>query len=175
MLWCCARVGLIADFHALTHVDNNCLESLLYITFARQLVYYQASRGRHSSIENPQGSTAWDLDIVQEMIHASKMSYVDVDLCAWGAKERKDPCKFWNKTLRLACTFNMESLMRRCQKDHKHGIVQSGPYTGQARKSFRTSDLSHRLDIWITSNKYMFLFSNSRTEPSDHPAVDTWH
>ena len=30
---------------------------------------------------------AWDLDIVHDMIHASKISYVDTDLCAWGAKD----------------------------------------------------------------------------------------
>ena len=99
------------------------MESLLYITFSRQLVYYQASRWRHSSIENPQGSLAWSLDIVQDMIKASKMSYVDMDLCAWGAI---DPCSglFYHKTMRLACTFNVESLMRRCQKDHEHELVQ---------------------------------------------------
>ena len=86
--------------------------SRLYITFSRQLVYYQARRWRHSSIDNPKGSAAWDLDIVLDTMKASKMSYVDTDLCAWGGK-------FYHKnemarTVRLACTFNVESLMRRC-------------------------------------------------------------
>ena len=114
------------------------MESLLYITFSRQLVYYQASRWRHSSIENPQGSVAWDLDIVQDMIHANKMSYKDTDLCAWGAK---DPCsgKFYYKTMRLACTFNVESLMRRCHNDHEHehvqGVIREGPFKGRSRSA----------------------------------------
>ena len=37
------------------------LESLVAILIARQLVYYQASRGRHSSLENPVGSVLWHL------------------------------------------------------------------------------------------------------------------
>ena len=101
----------IAHWTRIRDLDKNemdRMESLLYITTSRQLVYYQASRWRHSSIENPQGSVAWALDIVQDMIRASKMSYVDTDLCAWGAK---DPCsgKFYHKTMRLACMFNVES------------------------------------------------------------------
>ena len=98
------------------------MESLLYITFSRQLVYYQASRWRHSSIENPQGSVAWDLDIVQDMMSASNMRYVDMDLCAWGAK---DPWsgRFYNKTMRFACTFAMGPLARKCPKDHEHHRV----------------------------------------------------
>ena len=102
----------IAHWTRIRDLDKNemdRMESLLYITFSRQLVYYQTSRWRHSSIENPQGSVAWDLDIVQDMIHASKMHSVVTDLCAWGAK---GPCsgKFYNKTVRFACTLNMESL-----------------------------------------------------------------
>ena len=99
--------------------EKDSLESLLYITFSRQLVYYQASRWRHSSIVSPQESVVWDLDIVHDMIRASKMSYVDIDLCAWGAK---DQCSgmFYKKTFKFACTFDMSSLMRRCQEDHRH-------------------------------------------------------
>ena len=89
------------------------VESLLYITFSRQLVHYQVSHRRHSSIENPQGSVAWDLDIVRDMMSASNMRYVDTDLCAWGAK---DPWsgRFYNKTMRFACTFAMGPLARKC-------------------------------------------------------------
>jgi hypothetical protein len=132
------------------------MESLLYITLSRQLVYYQASRWRHSSIENPQGSLAWSLDIVQDVIHASKMSYVDTDLCAWGAK---DPCsgKFYHKTIRLACTFNVESLMRRCQQDHEHEIVQ-GKLKGSAFKGRTRSAISGQYplplcDAWASLAK----------------------
>ena len=96
------------------------MEALLYITFSRQLVYYQVSHRRHSSIENPKGSVAWDLDIVQDMMGASNMRCVDVPLCAWGVKDMWSG-KFFDKTMRFACTFNMEHLARKCPKDHEHG------------------------------------------------------
>ena len=67
--------------------DNSRLEALVYIIFSRQLVYYQASRRRHSSIENPPESVAWGLDIVQDMVHAGKMQCVRTDSCAWGSKD----------------------------------------------------------------------------------------
>ena len=102
--------------------EKDRLESLLYITCSRQLVHYQVSYRRHSSIENPQGSVAWDLDIVRDMMSASNMRYVDMDLCAWGAK---DPWsgRFYNKTMRFACTFAMGPLARKCPKDHEHQRV----------------------------------------------------
>ena len=149
----------IAHWTRIRDLDKNevdRMESLLYITFSRQLVYYQASRWRHSSIENPQGSVAWSLDIVQDMIHASKMSYVDTDLCAWGAK---DPCsgKFYHKTMRLACTFNVESLMRRCQKDHEHEIVQGvlrgGPFKGRSRSAISGQYPLPLCDAWASLAK----------------------
>ena len=101
---------------------------------SRQLVYFRPSRWQHSSIENPLGSVAWDLDVVQDMLQDSKMRYVDTDLCAWGAK---DPCsdKFYSKTMQFACTFNVESLMRRCPTDHEHepvqGVIREGTIQGQ--------------------------------------------
>ena len=149
----------IAHWARIRDLDKNemdRMESLLYITCSRQLVYYQASRWRHSSIENPQGSVAWDLDIVQDMIHASKMSYVDTDLCAWGAK---DPCsgKFYYKTMRFACTFNMESLMHRCQKDHEHEIVQGaireGPFKGRSRSAISGQYPLPLCDAWASLAK----------------------
>ena len=132
----------MAHWNRIRDLDTNevdRMEALLYIIFSRQLAYYQASRWRHSSIENPQGSVAWKLDIVQDIIHASNMRYVDTDLCTWGAK---DPCsgKFYRKTTRFACTFrNVESLMCKCQNDHKHEIVQgklsAGPFKGRTRSA----------------------------------------
>ena len=155
---CTFWVG-IAHWTRIRDLDKNevdRMESLLYITFSRQLVYYQASRWRHSSIENPQGSLAWSLDIVQDVIHASKMSYVDTDLCAWGAK---DPCsgKFYHKTIRLACTFNVESLMRRCQQDHEHEIVQGklkgSPFKGRTRSAISGQYPLPLCDAWASLAK----------------------
>ena len=41
----------------------------------------------------------------------------------------------FHKTLRLACTFNIESLRHKCPKDHEHEIVprlcKRGPIQGQ--------------------------------------------
>ena len=132
------------------------MESLLHITCSRQLVYYQASRWRHPSIENPQCSLAWSLDIVQDMIRASKMSCVDTDLCAWGAK---DPCsrKFYHKTVRLACTFDVESLMRKCPKDHEHEIIQGairqGPFKGRTRSAISGQYPLPLCDAWASLAK----------------------
>ena len=102
--------------------ERDRMESLLYITFSRQLVYYQASHRRHSSIENPKGSVAWDLDIVQDMMGASNLCCVGVPLCAWGVKGMWSG-KFFDKTMRFACTFAMEPLARKCPKDHEHQRV----------------------------------------------------
>ena len=124
--------------------------------FPRQLVHYQASRWRHSSIENPQCSVAWSLDIVQDVIHASKMSYADTDLCAWGAK---DPCsgKLYYKSMRLACTFNVESLMRKCQKDHEHeiiqGVLREGPFKGRTRSAISGQYPLPLCDAWASLAK----------------------
>ena len=149
----------IAHWTRIRDLDKNemgRMEALLYIIFSRQLVYYQASRWRHSSIENQPGSVAWALDIVQDMIHASKMSYVDTDLCAWGAK---DPCsgKFYYKTMRLACTFNVESLMRRRQKDHEHeivqGVIREGPFKGRSRCAISGQYPLPLCDAWASLAK----------------------
>ena len=96
------------------------------------------------------------LDIVQDMMHASKMSYVDTDLCAWGAK---DPCsgKFYHKTMRFACTFNMESLMRRCQNDHEHelvqGVIREGPFKGRSRSAISGQYPLPLCDAWASLAK----------------------
>ena len=96
------------------------------------------------------------LGIVQDMIHASKMSYVDTDLCAWGAK---DPCsdKLYNKTMRFACTFNMESLMRRCQNDHDHelvqGVIREGPFKGRSRSAISGQYPLPLCDAWASLAK----------------------
>ena len=149
----------IAHWTRIRDLDKNemgRMESLLYITFSRQLVYYQASRWRHSSIENPQGSVDWDLDIVQDMIHASKMHSVVTELCAWGAK---GPCssKFFHKTLRSACTFNIESLRHKCPEDHEQEIVQGhireGPFKGSKRSLFSGQYPLPLCDAWASLAK----------------------
>ena len=115
--------------------DMECMGSLLYNTFSRHLVYYQGSHGRHSSIDNPQGSMAWDLDIVQEMTHASKMSYVDVDLCAWAGKECKDPCKFYNKT--MDAQVPKRSRTRDCSRRYKRAPIQAWEMVSEMVREFR--------------------------------------
>ena len=132
------------------------MESLLYITFARQLVYYQASHRRHSSIENPKRSMAWDLDIVQDMLHAGNMSCVDTDLCAWGATDPYSG-KFYQKTMRFACTFDCESMRRQCPKDHEHEIVQGhlqgGPFKGRLRSAISGQYPLPLCDAWASLAK----------------------
>ena len=116
------QMGHWSRIRDLSKNEMDRMESLLYIAFSRQLVYYQVSQRRHSSIENPRSSVAWDLDIVQDMIHASKMGIVDTDICAWGSKDPSNG-KFFQQTQRIASTFNVKSLIRRCNKDHEHQHV----------------------------------------------------
>ena len=136
------------------------VESLLYITFSRQLVHFQVSHRRHSSIENPQGSVAWDLDIVRDMMSASNMRYVDMDLCAWGAKDPFSD-KFYNKAMRFACTFNMESLARRCPKDHEHeivkGTIKEGPFKNRRRSTISGQYPLPLCAAWASLAKTAFL------------------
>ena len=67
------------------------------------------------------------------------MCYVDMDLCAWGVKDVWSG-KFYNKTMRFACTFNMEPLARKCPKDHEHESVKG--YVGGPLKNRRRSAIS---------------------------------
>ncbi len=129
------------------------LQALVFVQFTRQLVYYQASRGRHSSIENPPGSVSWDLDIMQDMIRAGKMKCVDTDLCCWDAK---DPVSghYYNKTMRFASTFDMKPLRRRCPRNHEHeriqGSVSEGPFKGRYRSAISGQYPLPFCDAWTS-------------------------
>lgn len=113
-------------------------EALVFIIFARQIVLYQASRRRHSSIENPPRSVSWDLDIVKDMIREASMALVEMDLCTWGATDPGSGLHY-HKTMRFACTFDMKPLARRCPTNHEHeaikGVVSQGPLKGRSRSS----------------------------------------
>lgn len=136
------------------------LEALVYIIFSRQLVYYQASRRRHSSIENPVGSVAWDLDIVQDMVCAGKMLCVQTDLCAWGSK---DPVSghFYHKSMKFACTFNIMSLIRSCPADHEHevvkGTIREGPFKGRHRSALSGQYPLSLCDTWASVARQQIL------------------
>ena len=134
--------------------EESRLEALVYIMFSRQLVYYQASRRRHSSIENPPGSVAWDLDIVQDMVHAGKMQCVQTNVCAWGSK---DPVsgRFYHKLLKMACTFNIMSSMRNCPGDHAHehvqGTIREGHFKGRTRSALSGRYPLSMCDAWASA------------------------
>ena len=129
------------------------LEALVFIQFSRQVVYYQASRWRHSSIENPRDSVSWDLDIVKDMICAGGMEYVDVHLCPWGAKDPSSGL-FYNKAMRFASTFNMKPLIRRCPRNHEHepikGVVRDGPFKGRHRSALSGQYPLPLCDAWTS-------------------------
>ena len=114
------------------------LEALVFIVFTRQLVYHQASRWRHSSIENPLHSVSGDLDIVKDMVDKGSMEFVQTDLCAWGAADPESD-NFYHKAMRFASTFNMKPLARTCPKNHEHepvqGNVREGPLKGRRRSA----------------------------------------
>ena len=116
------------------------LEALAFIVFARQCVHYQSSRGRHASLENPAGSQAWNLDVVEEMISSSGMGCMQTDLCTWGSV---DPWsgKSYQKRSQFSSTFNMAPLARTCSRNHEHEAVQ-GAIPGGLCKGKRRSALS---------------------------------
>ena len=114
------------------------LAALAFIMFARQCVHYQASRGRHASLENPACSQTWNLDVVRDMISSSSMGCVQTDLCMWGSK---DPWsgKYYHKRLQFASTFNMLPLSCKCPGNHEHepirGAIFAGPCKGKLRSA----------------------------------------
>ena len=142
--------------------EGSRLEALVYIIFSRQLVYYQASRRRHSSIENPSESLAWDLDIVQDMVHAGKMQCVRTDSCAWGSK---DPVSgsFYRSSMKLACTFNIMSLERKCPGDHEHekvwGHIRKGLFKGMARSALSGRYPLSMCDAWASAARQQIVSS----------------
>ena len=103
-------------------------------------------------------STAWHgiLDIVQDMLHAGNMSCVDTDLCTWGATDPYSG-KFYQKTMRFACTFDCESMRRQCPKDHEHEIVQGhlqgGPFKGRLRSAISGQYPLPLCDAWASLAK----------------------
>ena len=142
--------------------EESRLEALVYIIFSRQLVYYQASRRRHSSIENPPGSVTWDLDIVQDMVHAGKMQCVRTDSCAWGSK---DPVsgRFYRSSMKLACTFNIISLERKCPGYHEHekvcGTIRKGLFKGMARSALSGRYPFSMCDTWASAARQQIVSS----------------
>ena len=98
------------------------LDSLLKIVFARQIAYFQASRRRQVSIQNPSGCLSWDLDIVQEIITSWHMHCVDIDLCCWGAMDPGSGL-LYKKRMRFASTFSMSCLCRKFDRNHKRQVT----------------------------------------------------
>ena len=129
------------------------LEALMFIQFSRQCVHYQASRRRHSSLENPPRSVAWDLDIVQDMVLSADMDSVVMDLCAWGAK---DPVsgRYYQKSMKFACTFSMQPLARKCPQDHEHepvqGTIREGPFKGRHRSALSGRYPVPLCEAWVS-------------------------
>ena len=133
------------------------LEALMFIQFSRQCVHYQASRWRHSSLENPPRSVAWDLDIVQDMVLSADMDSVVMDLCAWGAK---DPVsgRYYQKSMKFACTFSMQPLARTCPQDHEHepvqGTIREGPFKGRHRSALSGRYPVPLCEAWVSLARY---------------------
>ena len=142
--------------------EESRLEALVYIICSRQLVYYQASCRRHSSIENPPDSVAWNLDVVQDMVHAGKMQCVMTHGCAWGSK---DPVSgsFYRSSMKLACTFNIISLERKCPGDHEHekvwGHIRKGPFKGMARSALSGRYPLSMCDAWASAARQQIVSS----------------
>ena len=63
----------------------------------------------------------------------------------------------FHKTLRLACTFNIESLRHKCPKDHEHEIVQGyvreAPFKGSKRSAISGQYPLPLCDAWASLAK----------------------
>jgi len=112
------------------------LQELVYITFARQIVRWQASRWQHASVENPPRCRSWHLDVVRDMLQIGCMQCVDTDLCRWGAVDPGNGLPY-KKGMRLGSTVDLSVLGVRCCGGHTHqrveGAVSIGPCKGVAR------------------------------------------
>ena len=132
------------------------LEALVFIILTRQLVYYQASRRRHSSIENPPASRAWNLDVVKDLVVVASLGKVVTDLCAWGSK---DPVsgKYYHKPMQFACSFDIRALACKCPRNHEHevvkGTISQGPFKGRQRSAISGQYPVALCDVWASLAK----------------------
>jgi hypothetical protein len=129
------------------------LKQLVFIVFARQIVHFQITRGRHVSIENPMSSMSWKLDIVEDMIELGSLRVVDTDFCSWGLTDPGNGLAY-KKGVRLACSFDIAELGRKCPNNHEHqvirGSVDQGPRRGEYRSKI-SGEYPHALcHAWAT-------------------------
>ena len=129
------------------------LEQLVFIAFARQIVHFQVTRGRHVSIENPMSSMSWKLDIVEDMIERGSLRAVETDFCYWGLTDPGNGLAY-KKGVRLACSFDIAELGRRCSKNHEHQLIRGSVQQGTRQGEFRSKisgEYPHALcQAWAT-------------------------
>ena len=112
------------------------LEELVYIFFSKQVAVWQKNVGRHVSIENPPRCMSWKLDVVLGIISSCQLRCVNLDLCMWGARDPGNGLSY-KKSMRLASDIDLTALIRKCNGQHVHQIVEgsvcSGPEKGRRR------------------------------------------
>ena len=61
-------------------------------------------------------SMSWKLDIVEDMIELGSLRVVETDFCSWGLRDPGNGLAY-KKGVRLACSFDIAELGRRCSKN----------------------------------------------------------
>ena len=124
----------------LSEDERTRLEQLVFIVFAARLARYQVRNGRHVSVENPPGCISWDLDLVKDMLQQCRLSTVTFYCCMYGALDPGNGLSY-NKSMRVACSADLQALHIRCNNMHQHQVVAQTVTSG-SRKGTRRSNIS---------------------------------
>ena len=132
---CWSPLGHMTQDQDIVRNEQTRMQELVFIVFSRQVVTWQASRGRHVSIENPPRCRSWALDTTQDTVEVGKLSFVEFDGCAWGMVDPGSGL-FHKRAMRIASTVDLSALRRVCDRQHEHERIQGSVASG-ARKGTR--------------------------------------
>ncbi|CAJ1414999.1 unnamed protein product [Effrenium voratum] len=97
------------------------------VDFAAEVALLQLREGRHFIMENPRGSDAWKLPIVQRLLQHPRVRSVYIDQCAFGLKSAGG--ELHQKPTRLVTSSQaLVSRVRggKCDRSHHHAPVLGG-------------------------------------------------
>ena len=128
------------------------LEALVHIVFSLQLCHHQMRQKRWFSLEHPQTSFSWNLDLLRELVasgttqtvasgtsqlgHMLKVEKYIFDSCRWGHADPGNG-KLYRKRQCFASNADLSSLCLRCVCRVRHQVVEGyidvGPRKGTSR------------------------------------------
>ncbi len=146
-------IGAGRETHLRTTMRNGKNSWCSLYSPARLFISKSLGVDMYVSIENPMSSMSWKLDIVEDMIRLGSLRAVDSDCCSWGLKDLGNGLAY-KKGVRLACSFDIAELGRKCPKNHEHqvirGPVDQGPRRGEYRSKI-SGEYPHAVcQAWAT-------------------------